>query len=337
MFSQNRTTGSFQIDRQVQRLGEDALVDRAVPEEGHRDPVGAIHLRGQRCADGDGDARADDGVLAQQADRRIGEVHRAALPLAAPGALAQQLGHRLPGIKALGDGVAVAAVGAGHVVVPPQSCHRGDRRPLLADAGVERAADLADSERTRWPVSSKRRMRSIGVVHTEQIRLWRAAWVNLSGIRDQVSGYRLCPSSFVFRPWSGNRRREKAEQLHRLRAIIDEGVAEGRRDRDDLAGTEPDRGFAQGQRAVARQDVHRLGLRRVPVPADQPAGRHPDAAHARQRVGGGGQHLFHLDIGEAGMGGPGDLLAIDNLDGRMSVFGHRGDSSDSVRTKPVLL
>jgi hypothetical protein len=88
-----------------------------------------------RGAGGDRDAGADHAVGAEHADAEIGDVHRAALALAGAARLAVELGHHGAGVGALGDGVAVAAMGRDEVVA---------RREMGADAGGDRL--LADRE-----------------------------------------------------------------------------------------------------------------------------------------------------------------------------------------------
>ena len=63
----------------------------------------------------------------------IGDVHRAALALAVARLLAQQLGeHQVRG-RALGQAVAVTAVGAGHIVVGVQGLAHAHSDGFLAD------------------------------------------------------------------------------------------------------------------------------------------------------------------------------------------------------------
>ena len=132
--------------RQVQRLEQRGLVDGAVAKDGHGDLAGLVQLGTQGRTDGNRCTRTDDGIFAQQPDTEIGVVHRAALALAATGAPAQQLGHALLWVQPLGDGLSVAAVGAGQVVVAAQWKDRADGGGFLADAGVQRAAQLTAEE-----------------------------------------------------------------------------------------------------------------------------------------------------------------------------------------------
>ena len=63
---------------EVHRLVERALGDGAVAEEGDRHAAVGPQLRGRGRADGDRQAGGDDAVGAEDADGRIGDVHRAA-------------------------------------------------------------------------------------------------------------------------------------------------------------------------------------------------------------------------------------------------------------------
>ena len=80
------------------------------------------------------------------------DVHRAALALVVAGRLAVQLGHHQPHLAALGDDVAVAAVGAGDVVVVVQRGAHPDRHGLLPQVEVHEAGQLAGGEQVLHPV-----------------------------------------------------------------------------------------------------------------------------------------------------------------------------------------
>ena len=99
-------------------------------------------LVGESGADGDRCAGADDAVRAEHADVEVRDVHRAAAALAVAGRLAHQLGHHLVELAALGDEVAVAAVGRGDLVVIAQRGAHTGRDRLLADVEVEEAGKL---------------------------------------------------------------------------------------------------------------------------------------------------------------------------------------------------
>ena len=165
---------------EVERLQHDAVGVGAVAGEAADDLAGAQVAQGHGGAGGDGHAAADDGVGAQLAGREVGDVHAAAASPAVALVLAEELGdgavdvllqrrrdqpgavrgaaarhaglellvaHLADGREALGDGVAVAAVGAGDAVRGPQ--HRGGAhgRALLADRDVRRPAVGVAAER----------------------------------------------------------------------------------------------------------------------------------------------------------------------------------------------
>src|SRR6185503_6423682 len=95
----------------------------------------------QRGAGGDADATADDPVGAEDPGLHVGDVHRAALAFAVAARLAEELGHHQVDPAALGDAVAVAAVGRGDVVVGSE-CRAGtDPASFFADVSVGRTAD----------------------------------------------------------------------------------------------------------------------------------------------------------------------------------------------------
>ncbi len=134
---------------QVHPLVRCALPGRAVAEERERRLVGAAQRRGQRGAAGVGDPGADDAVAAEDVEREIGDVHRAAEPLAVARPLAEHLGHHPVQVGAGGDQVAVRAVVADEVVGLAHHAGRADGDRLLADAAVRRPEDHALLEQRR--------------------------------------------------------------------------------------------------------------------------------------------------------------------------------------------
>ena len=124
----------------------DALVDGAIAEEGDGDLVRASLAGGHGGADGEGDAGADDAVGAEHALGHVRDVHGAALALVGAGGALEDLGHHAPDVDALGDAVAVAAVGGGEVVGVGEVGADAGGDGLLADGEVEGAAQgaLAD-------------------------------------------------------------------------------------------------------------------------------------------------------------------------------------------------
>ena len=93
-----------------------------------------------------GNAAADDAVRAEHALLDVGDVHRAALALADAGLPAHQLGRHAGDVDALGDAVAVAAVGAGDEVRVAEVRAHADRDRLLTGVEVDEARDLTVGE-----------------------------------------------------------------------------------------------------------------------------------------------------------------------------------------------
>ena len=129
---------------EVHRLVERALGHRAVAEEGHRDAAVGPELRR-----GGGARRRSAGRRRRCRWRRRCPSFGSAMciepprPRLVPCVLAHQLGEHPERVEALGQAVAVAAVGRGDDVVGPQRPARADRRGLLADREVHEAGDLA--------------------------------------------------------------------------------------------------------------------------------------------------------------------------------------------------
>lgn len=127
----------------VQRLEEGAAVDRAVAEEADRERVAlAQHLLRMRRAHRDRQPGRHHAVGAQHADREIGDVHRAALAAVEARGLAEQLAHHACEVGALGQRVAVAAVGGREVVARAQVRADAGRHRLLPGRQVQRPAHL---------------------------------------------------------------------------------------------------------------------------------------------------------------------------------------------------
>jgi hypothetical protein len=82
-------------------------------------------------------------VGAQHADRKIRDVHRAALAAVEAGGLAEQLGHHAAQVRALGQRVAVPAVGGGEVVGGMQVRADAGGHRLLPGGQVQRPAHQA--------------------------------------------------------------------------------------------------------------------------------------------------------------------------------------------------
>ena len=122
------------------------------PKKSHRHAVAALQLGGQGRAGGQGHSRAHDAVGAQHADAEVGDVHRAALAVAVAVAAAEKLGHHQVDVGALGDGVAVAAVGAGDAVGRPQGRADAHRHRFFADVGVDHSGYVAFVELLHRPL-----------------------------------------------------------------------------------------------------------------------------------------------------------------------------------------
>ena len=73
-------------------------------------------------------------------------MHRAALAAAQALLAAEDLVHHRPGVAALGDAVAVAAMGAGDAVDVGQVHAEPDARGLLAGVEMDEARDVAGRE-----------------------------------------------------------------------------------------------------------------------------------------------------------------------------------------------
>src|SRR5690606_41438018 len=106
----------------------------------------ALVLGGERAAADQRWSAADDAVRAEHALRQVGDVHRAALAATRTGGLAVDLGHHRGHVHALGDAVAVAAVGGGDgVALVEVRAHPGGGR-LLARVQVDEPGDLPGGE-----------------------------------------------------------------------------------------------------------------------------------------------------------------------------------------------
>ena len=132
-------TGSFQSCARFIASIEQALGNGPVAEKADRHPAISQVLGGKRRSGGDGRAAADDGVGAQVAGSRVGNVHRSAFAPAVPGFFAEQLREHELGRGSLGQAVPVAAMRAGDVIVGPQRGTDADGNRLFADIQVRQA------------------------------------------------------------------------------------------------------------------------------------------------------------------------------------------------------
>ena len=130
----------------VDALMEGASGSGAIAEEGDGDFAVLANLGPQRRAGGDRDAGADNAVGAEVAELNVGDVHGAALAAAVAGGAAEEFGHHLVHAGALGDAMAVAAVGAGDEVALVQSGADAGGGGFLADVEVEGTAHFGGQE-----------------------------------------------------------------------------------------------------------------------------------------------------------------------------------------------
>ena len=129
--------------RHVHRLGDLALVGRAVAEIGQRDVLAAVVLVGEGEARADRHLGADDAVAAVKVLLAAEHVHRAALALGVAVAAPGQLGHDSLGIHAGRQHVAVVAIGGDDRVLVGDRRLHADHHGLLADVEMAEAADQA--------------------------------------------------------------------------------------------------------------------------------------------------------------------------------------------------
>ena len=116
---------------------EGAAVGRAVSEEDHGDGAGLLVAGRQGRAHGQAVAAAHHAVGAQHPHAEVRNVLGAALAPAVAGGLAVQLRHHGLEVRALGDGVPVAPVGAGDVVLLIQAGAHAGGDGLLANVDVD--------------------------------------------------------------------------------------------------------------------------------------------------------------------------------------------------------
>ena len=175
-----QVVGPLRLGRPVERLEHDAVGVRPVAREAAHHPLRAAIAQRHGRARGDRDRATHDRVGPQVPGGEVADVHAAAAAVAVPLVLAEELGDRAVDVllerrreplvagpggrvrqagaqrlvrhppergKALGDRVAVPAVGARDVVIRPQRGAGAHRRGLLADRDVRRAAVVVAGER----------------------------------------------------------------------------------------------------------------------------------------------------------------------------------------------
>ena len=129
--------------REVDALVEHAGLGRRVAEEDDGDCGAVLQHRTERGADADRDRAADDRHAAEEIDRQVDQMHRAALARGAAVDLAIELGEHGAQIAALADIVRVRAVRADDVVFQAQVPAYAGGDGLLADAEMGGAAHVA--------------------------------------------------------------------------------------------------------------------------------------------------------------------------------------------------
>ena len=143
MFSQKKITGSRQTAARLSASWNAPWAAAPSPKKATATLSSPRSCGRHGGTVGDRKAGRHDAVGPEDPEPGVGDVHRAA---AAPvGSLVpgHQLGEHAHGIQALGQAVAVAAVGGGDDVVGAQRPARADGRRLLADGEVDEAGDQA--------------------------------------------------------------------------------------------------------------------------------------------------------------------------------------------------
>ena len=175
-----KTTGSFQVAARFIPSWVAPWPAAPSPKKATAAWPVAAERRGQRRTAGVREAGADDPVAAEDVEREVGDVHRAAEALAVAGSLAEHLGHHPPQVGAGRDQMAVRAMVADEVVGLAHHARGADRDRLLADAAVRRAEDdalleelggafLEDADQAhppvlldeRWPIGRPRDGRAV--------------------------------------------------------------------------------------------------------------------------------------------------------------------------------
>src|SRR5262249_37524703 len=131
---------------EIEALQEHALVGGAVAHEADAHPAIAAELGGEPGPAGEWCSGAEDAIGAHHAFREIGDMHRAALAAAGAGGAAIDLAHHLPHFHALGDAMAMAAMGGGDAVALVQMHHDAGGRGLLACIEMDEARNVAARE-----------------------------------------------------------------------------------------------------------------------------------------------------------------------------------------------
>ena len=129
LFSQTKTTGSRQSAEMFRVSMSTPWFEAPSPKKHDRRLAVRVELGAESRAGRDRQPRAHDPVGAENPLGEVGDVHRAAHALADPLALGPDLGHHRPHVAALGEEVAVAAVGARWRSRGPRGARTPRRRP----------------------------------------------------------------------------------------------------------------------------------------------------------------------------------------------------------------
>ena len=141
LFSQTKSTGSFQMLARFKPFVKGAVVDRAIAEERHADAAGLEQLEAIAGAGRLQDAGTDDAAGPHHADFRREQMHAAAAPVRTAGRTAVQLRDELLGGHSLGQRMPMSAMGAEDGVVVFQVGTNADGNGFLTDIRVASAVD----------------------------------------------------------------------------------------------------------------------------------------------------------------------------------------------------
>ena len=137
----NKNHRQFPDGSHIQRLVERALIVGPVAEKAHRHIGFAQTFCRQSRPHGNRQTAADNAIGPQIAGLDIGNVHRAATPVAIAGFLAEKFRKHPADIGTFGDAVAMAAMGRGDLVGVGQFHAGGHRTGLLPDRQMHGAMD----------------------------------------------------------------------------------------------------------------------------------------------------------------------------------------------------
>ena len=119
------------------------MVGRAVANEGNAHGSVVAISGGERGTADQRSARTQNAIGAHHALGKVRHMHGAALAFAKTLRLAEDLGHHTLHINALGDAVAMAAMGRRHAVLVFQMHHDGRARSLFPGIEVNEPRDFA--------------------------------------------------------------------------------------------------------------------------------------------------------------------------------------------------